>query len=58
MSLDASEAEKLPGVKVVRDGDFVGVVAGDARTVQRALSALRAKWSVPAQFPTRISLII
>ncbi len=53
VSLDASEAEKLPGVKVVRDGDFVGVVAGDALTAQRGLSALRAKWSVPAQISNK-----
>jgi CO/xanthine dehydrogenase Mo-binding subunit len=53
VSLDASEAEKLPGVNVVRDGDFVGVVAGDALTAQRALSALHAKWSVPAQISNR-----
>ena len=53
VSLDASEAEKLPGVKVVRDGDFVGVVAGDALTAQRALSALHAKWSVPAQISNK-----
>ena len=48
-SLDTSAAEKLPGVKVVRDGDFTGVVAADAFTAQRAVSAIQAKWSVPAQ---------
>ena len=53
VSLDASEAEKLPGVKVVRDGDFVGVVAGDVSTAQHALSALHAKWSVPAQISNK-----
>ena len=49
VSLDTSEAEKMPGVKVVRDGDFTGVVAQDAWSADHALSALRAKWSVPAQ---------
>ena len=48
-SLDTSAAEKLPGVKVVRDGDFTGVVAPHAWAAQQALSAIRAKWSVPAQ---------
>jgi isoquinoline 1-oxidoreductase len=48
-SVDASAAEKLPAVKVVRDGDFIGVVAKDAFTAQRALSAIHAKWTVPAQ---------
>ena len=48
-SLDTSAAEKLPGVKVVQDGDFIGLVASDAFTAQHALSAIQAKWDVPAQ---------
>jgi isoquinoline 1-oxidoreductase len=48
-SLDTSAAEKLPGVKVVRDGNFIGLVAPDAFTAQHALSLLHAKWNVPAQ---------
>ncbi len=49
VSLDSSAAEKLPGVQLVHDGDFVGVVAPDAFTAQRAVSVLRAQWNVPAQ---------
>src|ERR1035441_6776765 len=37
-SLDTSAAEKLPGVKVVHDGDFIGLVAPDAFTAQHARS--------------------
>ena len=48
-SVDTSAAEKLSGVKVVRDGDFTGVAAPDAYTAQHALSAIQAKWKVPAQ---------
>ena len=48
-SLETGAAEKLPKVKVVRDGDFTGVVAPDPLTAQRALSAIHAKWDVPAQ---------
>lgn len=48
-SIDTSAAEKLPGVQVVRDGDFIGVVALDAFSAQQAISAIRAKWNVPAQ---------
>lgn len=48
-SLDTSAAEKLPGVKVVRDGDFIGLVAPDAFTAENAVSAIHAKWNVPAQ---------
>ena len=48
-SLDTSRAEKMPGVKVVRDGDFTGVVASDSFTTERALAAIQAKWNVPEQ---------
>lgn len=47
--VDTSEAEKLPGVKVVRDGDFAGVVAADLWTAEKALSALKAKWNASAE---------
>jgi len=46
-SIDTSAAEKLPGVQVVRDGDFTGVVAADAFTAQQAVAAIQAKWNVP-----------
>jgi CO/xanthine dehydrogenase Mo-binding subunit len=49
VSLDSTEAEKLPDVKVVRDGDFVGVTAADAFIAQQAVTALKAKWDIPAQ---------
>jgi isoquinoline 1-oxidoreductase len=49
VSLDTGAAEKLPGVKVVRDGDFIGLVAPDAFTAQHALSTIQARWDVPAQ---------
>src|ERR1700739_2108651 len=48
-SLDTSAAGVLPGVKVVRDGDFVGVVAPDAFSAQHALQSIQARWNVPAQ---------
>ena len=48
-SIDTSAAEKMPGVKLVRDGDFIGVVAPDAWTAEAALAAIKAKWTVPPQ---------
>ena len=49
VSVDTSAAEKMPGVKVVHDGDFIGVVAPDAWTAEQALAAIKAKWTVPLQ---------
>ena len=48
-SIDISAAAKIPGVQVIRDGDFTGVVAGDAFTAQQAVAAINAKWNVPEQ---------
>ena len=46
--LDTSAAEKL-GVKVVRDADFIGVVAPDLSLAGKGVEALKAEWDVPAQ---------
>ncbi len=48
-SLESAPAEKIPTVKVVHDGNFVGVVAPDERSASRAISILNAQWSAPAQ---------
>jgi CO/xanthine dehydrogenase Mo-binding subunit len=47
-SLDSKRAEAIAGVRVVRDGDFVGVVAADLSTPERALDELDAKWNESA----------
>jgi CO/xanthine dehydrogenase Mo-binding subunit len=49
LSVDTSAAEKMPGVQVVRDGDFIGVVAPDAWRAEKAVVAIEAKWAVPPQ---------
>ncbi len=43
-SLDSTAAAAMPGVKVVRDGGFVGVTARDPETAAKALAALKAEW--------------
>lgn len=53
VSLNTSTAEKMPGVRVVRDGDFVGVAADDAQIAEQALAAIQAKWNVPAQISNK-----
>ena len=49
LSLDTAAAEALPGVAVVRDGEFVGVTAPDRQTALRARDAIRAEWTAPQQ---------
>lgn len=49
MALDSSAAEAMTGVTVVRDGDFVGVVAPDEYTAEQAIAALRARWQTTLQ---------
>jgi isoquinoline 1-oxidoreductase len=51
-SIDDSRARALPGVTVVRDGDFVGVVAPTERAAKRAVMAVQAEWNVPPGEPT------
>jgi len=48
-SLDAHEAEEMPGVTVVHDGNFVGVTAASLRAAESALAALNAAWKSPPQ---------
>ena len=44
VSLDAKAAEAMPDVKVVRDGEFVGLVAPDDVTLGKAMDSLKAEW--------------
>ncbi len=41
---DLTKARNMPGVIVVKDGDFVGVAAPDVRTANKALQTIEAKW--------------
>jgi CO/xanthine dehydrogenase Mo-binding subunit len=48
-ALDDSNASKIAGVKLIRDGDFVGVVAPDEFTAEKAVQSFDAKWSEQKQ---------
>lgn len=48
-SLDSKEAEQVGGVRVVRDGDFVGTYGSNPDAVRRALGALKADWKTQPQ---------
>jgi nicotinate dehydrogenase subunit B len=50
-SVDTAAAEAMPGVTVVRDGEFIGVTAGDPGTARRAVTAIRAEWDKPPPGP-------
>jgi CO/xanthine dehydrogenase Mo-binding subunit len=55
-SVDKAAAEKLPGVTVVRDGDFLGVAAPDRETASRAAAAIKATWSEVSGQPSNQTL--
>ncbi|HTR27621.1 MAG TPA: molybdopterin cofactor-binding domain-containing protein [Puia sp.] len=43
-ALDISKAKTIPGVTVVRDGDFVGIAASDVNSAGKALQLIDAQW--------------
>ncbi len=49
LSADTSAASKIPGVQVVREGDFIGVAAADEQKAQKALLSVDAKWEQQPQ---------
>ena len=46
-SVDSSAAEKMPGVTVVHDGEFLGVACADSSKLAQAAAAIQAQWSTP-----------
>lgn len=53
---DTRAAEAIPGVKVVHDGNFIGVVAADVQTATKAANAIATDWKSPGQ-PANAQLI-
>jgi isoquinoline 1-oxidoreductase len=49
VSADTSKAEKMPGVKIVRDGNFLGVAAPTARLAEQALMSIASEWKEKPQ---------
>ena len=52
VSVDEGGARTMPGVAVVRDGEFLGVTAPTERDAKRAAAAVRARWKAPVNEPT------
>jgi CO/xanthine dehydrogenase Mo-binding subunit len=48
-SADTREAEKMAGVTVVRDGDFLAVAAPTSQLAAKAAAAVRAEWKSQPQ---------
>lgn len=44
ISSDTKAAEAMPGVKVVHDGNFIGVTAADQQTAAKAANAIAVDW--------------
>ncbi len=51
-SVDASAAAAMADVRVLRDGDLIGVVAPSTRVAARAAAAIRAQWKAAAGQPS------
>lgn len=45
LEADTAEAAGMPGVRIVREGDFLAVTAPDPATARRAARSIKAKWS-------------
>ncbi len=48
-SFDAKAASQIQDVVIVRDGDFVGAVAPDEATLDKAIEAIKAGWNAAPQ---------
>ena len=56
VSFDAAAAEKMPGVRVIRDRDLLAVVAPDVATARLAAARITSEWkpdplTPPAEWP-------
>ena len=47
--IDTTGVSRVPGAKLVQDGDFIGVVAPDAYSAQKAIASIESRWKVPEQ---------
>jgi len=50
-NVDAASIRDIRGARVIRRGDFVGVVAPDEWSAVRAAAQLRVTWDLPAALP-------
>jgi isoquinoline 1-oxidoreductase len=53
VAVDLTAAEALPGVVVVRDGEFIGVAAPTEHRAEQALAAIKAEWKPTPQISSK-----
>ena len=53
---DLAKAKNIPGVIVMKDGDFVGVAAPDVKTANNALQFINAKWEEKTEHPSNANI--
>jgi nicotinate dehydrogenase subunit B len=53
---DLTAAKNIPGVIVVKDGDFIGVAAPDIKTATKALQSINAKWEEKKEHPSNSTI--
>ena len=56
VSLDTTAAEALPGVTIVRDGNFIGVAAPTSFEADQALAKIQVEWSPSEHQSTSTSI--
>jgi nicotinate dehydrogenase subunit B len=49
VSLDTKQAERIPNVTVVHDGDFAGAAAPDPGTAANVVDMMNPRWNAPQQ---------
>jgi nicotinate dehydrogenase subunit B len=52
-SINTSEAQAMPGVVVVHDGNFIGVAAATERDAEKAIARIRTQWKTTPQISNR-----
>lgn len=56
IAADLAQAKNIPGAIVVKDGDFVGVAAPDAKTATKALQSIAATWGEKIEHPSNSNI--
>jgi isoquinoline 1-oxidoreductase len=56
LEADVTKSKNIPGVIVVKDGDFVGVAAPDVLTAAKALQAIEARWDESKEHPSNANI--